>query len=129
MDTDIGGVSNAKASVMTPTPATGCLTTDRNHFLHWIWSYDAVAGADRVDPPGYKPTHTGRIVALKDVTKVADDLVWLEHRLAAHLLTEKELRESKETYGLAGAPDAPTPWPEIPAVLATKRQGPRDPAK
>ena len=86
------------------------LAKERNKFVHWIWSWNTTTYEDRIDPPGYKPGHEGRYVTPGDVAEIADSLVWIEHRLAAHLMTEEELSVSKEKYGSGGAPDAPTPW-------------------
>lgn len=88
------------------------LAKTRNQFIHWIWSWNTDTHEDRIDPPGYKPKREGRYVTFDDVSKVADDLVWIEHRILAHFLTPKQLAASKAKYGLAGAPDAPTPWLE-----------------
>ena len=86
------------------------LTKERNEFVHWIWSWENSTRRDRIDPPGYKPSRHGKWVTTEDVARVADDLVWVEHRLAAHLLTREELEQSKKKHGPAGAVDAPTPW-------------------
>src|SRR5690606_8438592 len=88
------------------------LTRQRNEFVHWIWSWNTETHEDRIDPPGYKPMRQGRYVKPKDVSEVANNLVWIEHRLAAHLLTRAELNASIKKYGLAGALTAPTPWLE-----------------
>lgn len=85
-------------------------TRERNEFVHWIWSWNTETHEDRIDPPGYKRSREGRYVKTSDVSRVADDLVWIEHRIAAHLMSDEELKESKRKFGLAGAPDAPTPW-------------------
>lgn len=86
------------------------LAMERNKFVHWIWSWNTKTHQDRIDPPGYKPTHQGRYVTTDEVTAVADDLVWIEHRLQAHLMTKDELKKSLANYGPSGALDAPTPW-------------------
>jgi hypothetical protein len=86
------------------------LTIERNKFVHWIWSWNTQTRQDRIDPPGYKPTHQGKYVTPQDVATVADDLVWIEHRLHAHCMTERALKESVAKFGPAGAVDAPTPW-------------------
>lgn len=88
------------------------LVQERNKFLHWIWSWNTETGEDRIDPPGYKSHLAGRYVTAQEVQKIGDDLVWIEARLAAHSLSEEELKESKKQFGLAGAFDAPTPWLE-----------------
>jgi hypothetical protein len=90
--------------------AYGLLAIERNKFVHWIWSWNTRTREDRIDPPGYKPTHQGRYVTTSEVAAVADDLVWIEHRLQAHLMTKEELKQSFAKHGPAGAPDAPTPW-------------------
>lgn len=88
------------------------LATERNKFVHWIWSWNTETGEDRIDPPAYKPTHQGKYITTSDVAYIADDLVWIEHRLQAHLMTKAEINLSVKKYGLQGAPDAPTPWLE-----------------
>jgi hypothetical protein len=105
------------------------LTKERNQFVHWIWSWNTKTHEDRIDPPGYKPSLTGRYVTTEDVAKVADDLVWIEHRLSAHLMTEQELSASKAKYGMAGAPDAPTPWLGKRSPPDSKRPTPGAPKK
>jgi len=90
------------------------LAMERNKFVHWIWSWNTKTRQDRIDPPAYKPTHQGKYVTTPEVAAVADDLVWIEHRLLAHLLTKTELQNSLAKFGPAGAPDAPTPWLEKP---------------
>jgi hypothetical protein len=88
------------------------LATERNKFVHWIWSWNTKTRQDRIDPPAYKPTHEGKYVTAEEVAAIADDLVWIEHRLIAHLFTEDELKASVVKHGTAGSPDAPTPWLE-----------------
>lgn len=88
------------------------LAQTRNEFVHWIWSWNTKTTEDRIDPPAYKRNAAGRYVKFKDVTMVADDLTWIEHRIAAHLMTKRELQLSLKRFGLSGAPDAPTPWLE-----------------
>ncbi|MGE9010144.1 hypothetical protein ACO2JO_16290 [Leptospira interrogans] len=96
------------------------LAMERNKFVHWIWSWNTKTRQDRIDPPGYKPTHQGRYVTTDEVTAVADDLVWIEHRLQAHMMTKNELKVSLAKYGPSGALDAPTPWLEKPTSQGLK---------
>jgi len=98
------------------------LVQERNKFLHWIWSWNTETYEDRIDPPGYKPGHQGKYVTRGGIAKIADGLVWIEHRLAAHYMTKKELSASKRKYGLAGALEAPTPWLEKMASPAEKKK-------
>ena len=86
------------------------LARERNEFVHWIWSWNTETAEDRIDPPGYKSGREGRYVKTEDVSRVADELVWIEHRVAAHLMTKNELEASVERFGMGGAVDAPTPW-------------------
>lgn len=86
------------------------LAAERNKFVHWIWSWNTQTRQDRIDPPGYKPAHQGKYVTPQDAAAIADDLVWLEHRLQAHCMSDDELKDSLAKFGPAGAPDAPTPW-------------------
>jgi hypothetical protein len=90
------------------------LATERNKFVHWIWSWNTKTHEDRIDPPSYKPTHQGKYVTTESVAEVADDLVWIEHRLSSHLMTKDEINRSLKEHGPAGAPDAPTPWLQKP---------------
>ncbi len=86
------------------------LAGERNKFVHWIWSWNTQTREDRIDPPSYKSTLQGKYVTPEEVVGVADDLVWIEHRLQAHCMSDAELKLSLAKYGPAGAPDAPTPW-------------------
>ncbi|MCK1533158.1 MULTISPECIES: hypothetical protein [unclassified Bradyrhizobium] len=63
------------------------LAQERNKFVHWIWSWNTKTREDRIDPPGYKHSREGKYVSVQDVADVADDLVWVEHRLQ-NLVTE-----------------------------------------
>lgn len=86
------------------------LATERNKFVHWIWSWNTETRQDRIDPPGYKPTRQGKYATPQDVAAVADELVWIEHRLQAHCMSDAELKASIAKFGPDGAPNAPTPW-------------------
>jgi hypothetical protein len=102
------------------------LAVERNKFVHWIWSWNTKTRQDRIDPPGYKPTHQGRYVTTGEVAAVADDLVWIEHRLQAHMMSKDELKASLAQHGPSGALDAPTPWLGKPAPPSPKPPSRRD---
>lgn len=75
----------------------------RNQVLHWIW------GEQGVEAPAYK-SQQKLTYSAGDVDGLADDLIWIETRLTAHLLTEDALLKDRAKHGSEADLYVPAPW-------------------
>ncbi|APG11402.1 hypothetical protein BKD09_24005 [Bradyrhizobium japonicum] len=74
----------------------------RNQVLHWIWDTQGV------EAPGYKAKQRLSYTAA-EVNDLADDLIWIETRLASHLLSSSSLQKEREKLGTDADLYAPLP--------------------
>jgi len=76
----------------------------RNQVLHWIWDEQGV------EAPAYKTGQQKMKYTAEDVNALADDLIWIETRLASHAKSPAELQNERTKLGAKADLYAPAPW-------------------
>jgi hypothetical protein len=79
-------------------------TQKRNEVIHWIW------GESGVEPPSYKAGRPKVNYTAKMVNELANDLIWIETRLASHSSTDEALSKTRIELGKKADLYAPAPW-------------------
>jgi hypothetical protein len=77
----------------------------RNQYLHWIWT-----NTHEIKSPSYKSSNHTIAVTAEDVNELADDLIWLEVRLASHTKSHADLLIERRKLGAEADLYAPAPW-------------------
>jgi hypothetical protein len=75
----------------------------RNEVVHWLWKRSGV------QPPAYKSGRANIPYTAKEVSELANDLTWIDTRLASHAMSEKQLLQLRKEQKNADL-YAPAPW-------------------
>ena len=76
----------------------------RNQVIHWIWNEQGV------EAPSYKPGQQKQKYTEDDLNTLADDLIWIETRLASHTTKPDKLLAERKKLGTDADMYAPAPW-------------------
>lgn len=87
------------------------LSEQRNKCMHWLWAQPVKKSRrHRLYPPNYKRGKLDVHFDIKELNRLADDLVWVEARMRTHALTDDEFEQERKLSGRYKHGLVPAPW-------------------